>query len=145
MKISYPKYSNSSITVLVKGNSKVKFPLISDPEYSWVLYEVIHYTLVFTSKVKFGEFIYSFHICSESLSDFVSAKPCSSSNRVFIKPLLNGEDFTFVHEYFLKYFYISFPLSNFKCRMLMMMNVALSQLHPNSSKFCVIISILSQL
>jgi len=52
-----------------------------------------------------------------------------------MKPTPDGEDFTFVYEYFFKEFDISFLLSAFECRMLMMINVALSQLHPNSSAF----------
>jgi len=52
-----------------------------------------------------------------------------------MKPSQHGSDFTYVCEYFSKELDITFPLSPFECRMLTTMNVAPSQLHPNSWAF----------
>jgi len=53
----------------------------------------------------------------------------------------NREDLTFVYELF-KELDILFLLSHFECQMLMAMNVASSQLHPNNWAFLKVFQIL---
>jgi len=85
---------------VVRKTRKDKFLPMMDPKYSWVLGEVNHYSSDFTSKSKNGEFISSFHICSDELVDFVIAKLCSPSDRVSMKSRPDCEDFSFVYKYF---------------------------------------------
>lgn len=43
--------------------------------------------------------------------------------------ILDGEDFVFMYECFLRELNVSFPLSDFECSILSVMNVGPSQLH----------------
>jgi len=49
--------------------------------------------------------------------------------KVYIYLILDGDDFIFVYECFLIELDLSFPMSDFECSMLSVMNVSLSQLH----------------
>jgi len=66
---------------------------------------------------------------------------------MYMYPTIDADDCTYVYEYMLKTYYMQLPFSTFECDMLTIMNVAPSQLHPNSwpflelSKFCVTSSI----
>jgi len=45
------------------------------------------------------------------------------------------DDYTYVYKYMFKTYYMQLPFSNFECSMLTIMDVAPSQLHPNSWAF----------
>jgi len=77
----------------------------------------------------------SFSVCFDVMVEFITTKPYTKGNRVFMKSQPNIGDFTYVYEYFSKELDISFPLSPFECRMLIVMNVRPSKLHPSSWAF----------
>jgi len=52
-----------------------------------------------------------------------------------MKPLLDGEDFTFVYKFFFKELDIFFPLTSFEFKMLTIMNEPFSKLHLHSWTF----------
>jgi len=55
--------------------------------------------------------------------------------RVCMKPKLDSYNFIYVYEFLFKEYDIVFPLSDFEAGMLTVMNIAPSQLHPNSWDF----------
>lgn len=57
---------------------------------------------------------------------------CNNFDRIFMKPLLNGENFIFVYKFLFKELNVLFPLMPFECRILMAINIVPNQLHPNS-------------
>jgi len=104
--------------------------------------EVDTYVFEFTKKQKVEDFVATYDICHESMVEFILAKACGTSNRIYMKHQPNSEDFIFVYEYFSKELDITFPLSIFGAQMLTYMNVAPRQLHPNSWTFVKALQIL---
>jgi len=97
-KISSREESEVVGSSLVKRKRKNKFSLILDSEYFWILGEVVAYPSDFTSKETIKEFISSFNIYFDSMSEFIIAKDCDPSNSVYLKLSTNRKDFTFVYE-----------------------------------------------
>jgi len=73
-----------------------------------------------------------YHVCLPEFIPFISHNGCKPFKRVYMSPPLNGDDYTYVYEYMVTHFGIQFPLFSFECQMLMEMQIAPSQLHPNT-------------
>jgi len=59
-----------------------------------------------------------YNVCLEEIAPYVAIVGCKRPEKVYIKPLLNFDDFIYVYECFLfvfKDFYTQFPLSEFEC------------------------------
>lgn len=66
---------------------------------------------------------------------FVRGLPCSHEDRVFLTALPVEPHFTYVYKTFFEHIGITLPFTQFECDILKIMNVAPSQLHPNSWAF----------
>ena len=73
--------------------------------------------------------------CEDSVAEYALARPCGAHERVYMKPRLNSNDFVYVYDYLFKEYNITSPLIDFETGMLNLMNIAPSQLHPNSWAF----------
>lgn len=81
------------------------------------------------------KFVFEYISCVDFVVDHVVARPCKAHERVYMKPKPDGYDFIYVYEYSFKEYDITFPLTDFEAGMLTLMNIAPSQLHPNSWAF----------
>jgi len=116
-------------------SKRAKGPLIADPEYSWVRGDVDKHVSVFDTRDKLDQFVSVYPILEDSVLDYAVAKPCRSWERVYMKPRTDDYDFSYVYEYMFKEYSMTFPLTDFEAGMLSLMNIAPSQLHPNSWAF----------
>jgi len=88
------------------------------------------YKYLSCSKRKFVDTYYVCHVVVYTL-----AKPCTTLDRMYMKPEPNFEYHIFVYEFFYKERDNIFPLSNFEAQILIFMNVAPCELHLNSWAF----------
>jgi len=76
-----------------------------------------------------------YEVYLEEITPHVAIVGYKRSERVYMNPPMNSNDFTYVYKYMFNDFYIQFPLSDFECQMLTTMNVAPNQLHTNNKPF----------
>jgi len=80
-------------------------------------------------------FVFIINLTYHNNPDWVIVDHCLPNERVFLSVDKGQSDFTYVCEYMFKYLDISLHFSDFKCEVLIEMNVALTQLHPNNWTF----------
>jgi len=91
------------------------YPPITDPNYCWASCEVDKYSSKYsTCYLKKILEIYKYDVCVEDLGPHLGVVGCKRLKRVYRKPPIDSEDYTYVYEYFFKNFGICFPLSNFE-------------------------------
>jgi len=120
---------------LKKVRRVTQHPPIADPEYSWVHSSVDRHASKFDTRTKVDQFVSVYPSCEDSVAEHALARPCRAHERVYMKPRLNSHDFIYVYDYLFKEYNITFPLTDFEAGMLNLMNIAPSQLHPNSWAF----------
>jgi len=116
-------------------SKRAKGPSITNPEYSWVHGNVDNHASIFDTRDKLDQFVYVYPDCEDSVLDYAVAKPCRARERVYMKPRADSYDFSYVYEFMFKEYSMTFPLTDFEAKMLSLMNIAPSQLHPNSWAF----------
>ena len=82
---------------VAKRKRKDKFPHILDPEYFWILDEIVVYPYDFTFREFVEEFISSFNTCYDNMTEFIMVETYDVHDRVYMKSSTNGEDFIFVY------------------------------------------------
>jgi len=90
---------------------------------------------VFYTKDKLDQFESVYPVCEDSVLDYAMAKPFRAWERVYMKPRADSYDFSYVYEFMFKEYSMTFPLTDFEVGMLSLMNIAPSELHPNSWAF----------
>ena len=81
------------------------------------------------------QFVFVYPPCEDSVAKHALTRPCRAHEQVYMKPRLNSHGFIYVYDYLFKEYNITFPLTDFEAGMLNLMNIAPSQLHPNSWAF----------
>jgi len=127
-----PKSLVGNLEPSAVSNRANKGPLIANPEYSWVHGDVDKHVFVFSTRDRLDQFVSVYSVCEDSILDYAVAKPCRARERVYMKPRTDSYNFSYVYEYMFKEYSMTFPLTDFEAGMLILMNIALSQLHPNS-------------
>jgi len=122
---------DSSLTRTASGSASQSS---DDPSYDWVDPSVLR----IPSKIKFSDDLDEF---LSSHKDFLASDCPIEALVVDICGMIDGvchgrenapRDFFFVYSTFFSHFYISFPFDDFTMSVLRILNVALTQLHPNS-------------
>ena len=102
-------------------------------EIDWLDVEVAKAISVYSSSSSIQSFIDSVDILDDSLLDHAfSARRCLPSDRVFHGQGSSDFDFLFLYSKLVKDSRLRLPLDEFSIRVLRALNVALTQLHPNS-------------
>jgi len=97
--------------------------------------EVAKHASKYNTKEKVNNFTSFYDVCDDSVVEYSTTRSCRADERVYMKPKPDSYDFIYVYEYVFMEYGITFPLTNFETRMLTIMNIAPSQLHPNSWAF----------
>lgn len=100
-----------------------------------MLGEVARHAIEFNTKEKVEAFYSIYAVYDESVAQYDMARLCKASKKVYMKPKPDSYDFTYVYDFLFKEYGITFPLTEFEAGMLTLMNIAPSQLHPNSWAF----------
>jgi len=130
-KAAHPGPSSSSKRV----RKNPQPPPIADLEYSWVHNDVNKHSSIYNTRDRVGRFVAVYPVCEDSFVEYALVGPCRTRERMYMRPGPNSYDFIYVYDYMFKEYDMRFPLTNFEVSMLRLMNIAPSQLHPNSWAF----------
>jgi len=118
-----------------KAKRAPQHPPIVIPEYSWVHSDVDKHMSIYNTRDKVGQFVVVHPVCEDPFVEYAVVKPCRARERIYMKPSPDNYDFTYVYDYLFKEYNVTFPLIDFEAGMLTLINIAPSQLHPNSWAF----------
>lgn len=89
----------------------------------------------YSTRSRVIQFVSVCPICDDLVVNHVMGKACRAYEWVYMKPRPDNYDFTYIYEFLFKEYHMTFPLTDFEAGMLNLINVAPSQLHPNSWAF----------
>jgi len=75
-------------------------------------------------KEKVNNFTHVYEVCDDSFTEHSATRSCGADERVYMNPRPNSYDFIYAYEYLFKEYWITFPLTDFKAGMLIVMNIA---------------------
>ena len=116
----------------VSKRGKSPHPPVVIPGYRWVHSDVDKHLSIYNTRDKVGQFVAVYPVCEDPFVKYGVVKPCRARKRIYMKPTPDSYDFTYVYDYLFKEYNITFPLTDFEAGMSNLMNIASSQLHPNS-------------
>ena len=100
--------------------------------YEWVRDDVLKYRSTLTSSASFVVFQRQEKLANAKDSCKLAVQTCGSDDFPFLRVVPSFPSFFFMYRCLFQVLGVIFPLTVFQCALLEHLNVALSQLHPNS-------------
>ena len=107
-------------------------PLLSSMGYEWVRDDVLKYWSSISSLVSVATLQCQLRLANLEGSYQIVVQACGNENFPFLRAVLGSPSFFFMYYCLFDVLGLVLPLNNFRCALLVHLNVAPSQLHPNS-------------
>lgn len=118
-----------------RERTKRVFPPITTAGYEWVHGEVASVVSSFRTQADVERLLATVPITTSDSSKVLHVEPCGPEDQVFLAASPHQPTFTYLYALIFEELGVTLPFSSFECAMLKRLNVAPSQLHPNSWGF----------
>ncbi|KAJ1389664.1 hypothetical protein SESBI_38108 [Sesbania bispinosa] len=103
--------------------------------YDWVSADILDYPSDYLTQESIKRFRDDYDLSNPRLENSIIVEPCHESDFICHRKRPSEADFIFLYDTFFSKLGITLPFSRFECNVLRNLNVAPSQLHPNSWAF----------